>query len=281
MGSIGCTFICMAISFRFFRRMGPSEPDRYKTPGVLLPILLAVLVSVSCAICASARPAKGFETATLVETETYIPCGLGCSLAVEPARAFCFRLGDQVLVGEGRSYLHEGKLGSMEELAGKQVPIRVSRRSIWIRPLDGPTMRIGRGSLFENFKAAGCIAEVHKPILARANSSRRPAKIPADAVAIAGSGRGDFQPLFLWFQCALDSDAATIACRRWYGNGDSDGKDWYCARTVDGAPVGADFALDPLLSQAGRLVLKSGAVLRHDGRARTNDQLDRPGEACR
>jgi hypothetical protein len=50
---------------------------------------------------------------------------------------------------------------------------------------------------------------------------------------------------------------------------------------VDGAPVGADFALDPLLSQAGRLVLKSGAVLRHDGRARTNDQLDRPGEACR
>jgi len=28
-------------------------------------------------------------------------------------------------------------------------------------------------------------------------------------------------------------------------------------------------------------VLKSGAILRPDHRARTNDILDRPGEACR
>ena len=40
---------------------------------------------------------------------------------------------------------------------------------------------------------------------------------------------------------------------------------------MDGAPVGAVATLDPLLSQEGRLVLKPGAVLRHDNRARTND----------
>jgi hypothetical protein len=50
---------------------------------------------------------------------------------------------------------------------------------------------------------------------------------------------------------------------------------------VDGAPVAAEFEIDPLLSQEGRLVLKSGAVVQQDHRARTNDQLDRPGEACR
>jgi hypothetical protein len=72
-----------------------------------------------------------------------------------------------------------------------------------------------------------------------------------------------------------------IACRKWYANGDFYGKDWYCARTVAGAPVAADFELDPLLSQEGRLVLKSGAVVQQDRRGRTNDQLDRPNEACR
>jgi hypothetical protein len=50
---------------------------------------------------------------------------------------------------------------------------------------------------------------------------------------------------------------------------------------VDGAPVAADFEIDPLLSQEGRLVLKLGAVVQEDHRARTNDVLDRPGEACR
>jgi hypothetical protein len=48
-----------------------------------------------------------------------------------------------------------------------------------------------------------------------------------------------------------------------------------------GEPVGAVATLDPLLSRDGRLVLKSGGALRHDNRARTNDVLDRPGEACR
>jgi hypothetical protein len=39
--------------------------------------------------------------------------------------------------------------------------------------------------------------------------------------------------------------------------------------------------LDALKSRDGKLVLKSGAALRHDNRARTNDVLDRPGEVCR
>ena len=277
----GCTLICMAIASLFFGLRRHSEPDRTKASGAILPILLAVLVSMSCAVRASARTARGFATATLVEAAEYIPCSDACSLFDSPASALCFRLGDQFLVGEERSYLHGDKFSAIEDLTGKQISIRFSNRFIWMRPPDGPTMKIGRGSQFEQFKDGGCVAEVHKPILAHANSSRRPAKIPDDAIAIAASGRGDFQPLFLWFQCAMDSDAATIACRRWYNNGDSDGKDWYCAQTLDGAPVAADFALDPLLSQAGRLVLKSGAVLRHDGRGRTNDQLDRPGEACR
>ena len=277
----GCTFIRMANPSLFLGLRRFSEPDRNKTSGAILPILLAVLVSMSSAVCASARTAKGFETATLVETEAYIPCAGGCSLGLEPARAFCFRLGDKFLVGEGKSYLHGNKFSGVEDLPGKQVSIRFTRRSIWIRPPDRPTVKIKRGSLFEGFRDGGCVRQVHEPILGHANSSRRPAKIPADAVAIAGSGRGDFQPLFLWFQCAMDSDAATIACRRWYGNGDFDGTDWYCARTADGAAVAADFAIDPLLSQAGRLVLKSGAVLQHDNRGRSNDKLDRPSEACR
>jgi hypothetical protein len=169
----------------------------------------------------------------------------------------------------------------MEDLAGSQVTIRLSRRSIWVRPPDGPTVKIARGSEFEGFKDNGCVAEVHRPILAQAHGYKRPAKIPAGAVAIAGSGKGDYRPLFLWFECAMEPDASSIACRRWYKDGESAGADWFCARTVDGAPVGADFAFDPSLSHSERVVLKSGAVLQHDNRGRTNGVLDRPAEACR
>jgi hypothetical protein len=239
-------------------------------------LLIAACVALS--LCASAQKTKGFAAATLVEAADYLPCGDGCSALADPASAFCFRLGDQVLVGEGRSYLHEGKFSGLEDLAGKQLQIRYNKRSIWIRPLDRPAVKIQRGSRFENFKDAGCIDEVHRPILAAAYARKRPARVSGDAFALPGSGKGD---LFLWYQCALEASGATIACRRWYRNGDDYGRDWYCARTLDGAPVGAIATLDPLLSQEGRLVLKSGAVLRHDNRARTNGQLDRPGEACR
>jgi hypothetical protein len=217
----------------------------------------------------------------VVEAATYIQCSDACTLLDSPASAFCFRSGDQVLAAEEKGYLRGGKTAGLEDLAGEQVSISVGRWFIWMKLPDGHTVRLRRGSLYEGFKDSGCVAEVHRPILEHANSLRRPAKVPDDAFAVAGSGRGDFQPLFLWYECAMDSDAETIACRRWYVNGDPDGTDWYCARTADGAPVTASFTIDPLLSQAGRLVLRTGAVLQHDNRGRTNDKLDRPHEACR
>jgi hypothetical protein len=245
--------------------------NRRKASGTILLILLAVLVGGGFSVGASARTAKSYVAATLVETETYLPCVSGCFPAVEPARAFCFHLGDGAVVGEGQSYFHEGKVNGMEDFAGSQVTIRLSRRSIWVRPPDGPTVKIERGSQFE----------VHKPILARAHGYRRPAKISADAVAIAGSGKGDYRPLFLWFDCGMEPDGKSITCRRWYKDGEAAGADWFCARTLDGAPVGTDFAFDTLLSHSERVVLKSGAVLQHDNRGRTNGVLDRPAEACR
>jgi hypothetical protein len=240
--------------------------------------LIAFAVCVGLSICASAKEAKDFSDATLIEAANYTPCSDGCSALSDTASAFCFRMGDQILVGDGRSYLHENKFSSMEEFAGKQLQIRFNRRFLWIRLPDGPAMKIKRGSEFEKFKDAGCISEVHKPILAAADAYKRPAKVSVDAFALAGSGKGD---LFLWFDCTLESDKATISCMRWYRNGDFYGRDWYCARTMEGALATTEFEIDPLLSQDGRLVLKSGAVLRHDGRGRTNDVLDRPNEACR
>jgi hypothetical protein len=208
----------------------------------------------------------------------YQPCRNGCSEQAEPATAFCFRQGNQVLVGDGSSYLHEKKFTGLEELAGKQVQIRFNQRFVWVMLPDGQAMKLERGTTYENFRDAGCIREVRRPIIDGAYAHKRPGKVPSYAFALAGSGKGD---LFLWFQCDLSSDKSVIACQRWYRNGDPYGKDWYCARTVDGAPVAADFEIDPLLSQEGRLVLKSGAVVQQDHRARTNDVLDRPGEACR
>ena len=281
MEAAGCTFNRMAGARLFLPFLRMQVSNRRKARGTILLLLLATLVGVGFSGRASARSAKGYAAATLVETETYLPCVSGCFPAVEPARAFCFHLGDGALVGDGQSYFHEGKVNGMEDFAGSQVTIRLSRRSIWVKPPDGPTVKIARGSPFEGFKDNGCIGEVHKPILARAHGYRRPAKISADAVAIAGSGKGDYRPLFLWFECAMEPEARSITCRRWYKDGEGAGADWFCARTLDGAPVGADFAIDPLLSHSERVTLKSGAVLQHDNRGRTNGVLDRPAEACR
>ena len=277
----GCTFVCMATPFLMLRFRRFTKSDLSSAVRTIAPILLALVVSMSFTFSASARPAKDFETATLVEAAEYIPCADACSPFESPASAFCFRLGDEFMVGEEKSFLREPKSSSTDDLSGKKVPIRFNGRFIWVRPADGAAMKLKRGSLYEGFKARGCIAEVHKPILAHANTSSRSVKIPDDAIAIAGSGRGDFQPLYLWFECIRDSDSATIACQRWYGNGDSNGKEWYCSRTMDGTQVGPNFAIDPLQSQAGRLVLTSGTVLQFDSRARTNDKLDRPSESCR
>ena len=217
----------------------------------------------------------------MVEAAQYIPCGDGCSALADAASAFCFRVGDQFLVGDGESYLHESKFAGLEELAGSQFQVRFNRRSLWVRQPDGSVRKLRRDSEYENFKDSGCVREVHRPIVAAANAHRRPAGVPADAMALAGSDKGELPALFLWYECGLDAGNATIACRRWYRNGDADSTDWYCARTMDGAAIGAEFALDPLLSKAGRLVLTSSKVVLQDHRARTNGQLDRPSEACR
>jgi hypothetical protein len=251
-------------------------------PGDLLRslplIVLAVCAALSLSLSASAKRAKNFAPAMLVEEANYLPCGDGCSALASSASAFCLRQGDQVLVGEGRSYLHEGKFSSLEELAGKQFQVRFNGSHIWMRSPGGDTVKIERGSRFENFKDAGCIRAVRAPILKAAYAHKRPGKVPAYAFAVASMRKGD---LYLWFQCDLDPHASVIACRKWYENGDFIGKDWYCPKTQDGAPVPADFEIDRFLSQAGKLVLKSGAVVPEDHRARTNDVLDRPNEVCR
>jgi len=244
-----------------------------------LPLMvLAVCAALSLTPFASAREAKGFSAATLVETASYQPCRNGCSANAEPASAFCFRQGDQVLVADGSSFRHEKKFSGLEEYAGKQVQIRFSQRFVWVMTPDGPVMKLERGSKYENFRDAGCIREVRKPIIDAAYAHKRPGKVPVYAFPLAGSGKGD---LYLWFQCDLSPDKSVIACQRWYSDGAPYGKDWFCARTVDGAPVAADFEIDPLLSQEGKLVLMSGAVVQEDHRARTGGLLDRPNEACR
>ncbi|MGO9318337.1 MAG: hypothetical protein ACLPXT_08885 [Terracidiphilus sp.] len=241
-------------------------------------IVLAACAALSLPLCASARGTKDYSAATLVEAAEYQPCRNGCSEKAEPVSAFCFRQGNQVVVGDGSSILHVKKFSGLEELAGKPVQIRFSRRFVWVIPPDGPTMKLKRGSTYENFRDVGCIREARKPIIDVAYAHKRPGKVPTYAFALAGTGKGD---LYLWFQCDLSPDKSVIACQRWYRDGTPYGKDWYCARTLDGAPVAADFEIDELLSQEGRLVLKSGAVVQQDHRARTNDLLDRPSEACR
>jgi hypothetical protein len=198
----------------------------------------------------------------------------------DPARAFCLLAGDQTLVGEGRSYIHEAKFSGMEDYGGKQVQIRFNQRWIWIQASNGTETRIQRGSHYEEFKDRSCVAEVNRPILDGANRQKRPARVPASAVAIAGPESGDNPQRFLWYACAMNSGAATITCQRWYHNGESFGDDWYCARTLDGRPVQANFSVDPLDSDAGHLVLSSGGVLEHDQRSRINGKLDRPESQC-
>jgi len=279
----------MTATGNFPRLAEPSKQGRLKRFEILIPMTLALLVVASSAAGAAPWHAKaksegtpkGFETATLLEAAETMPCGGACGVLVQPSTAFCFQLGDQVMVGEGRGFLHEDKkFSGAEDLAGKQVLLRSSKRSLWVRSADLPELKLARGSRFEQFKGAGCIREVRRAIVALADKSRRPSRVPGSAMAIVGPDKGDSPQLFLWFDCNMETGNTTIGCRRWYRNGDVDGKDWYCAQTIAGAAVGPDFSIDPLLSQAGRLVLTSGAVLKHDGRIRINDMLQRPGDAC-
>jgi hypothetical protein len=251
---------------------------RIQNRGFHLLLALCALELLSHSACATAQHSSAFEKATVLETAEYIPCYGNCPAHIDTVSAVCIQAYDQILLGEGKSYLHEKKFSNVDDLAGKQLMIRVSWRNIRVRVPDGPTLKLLRGSRYERFRNDGCIRAVHGPILAAARAARLPAKVPSDAFALAGSGKDD---LYLWFECKRNEREATIACKRWYKNGDLFGMDWYCARTVDGAPVASDYLLDPLLSQNGRLALTTGAFLQHDSRGRTNGVLDRPGEACR
>jgi hypothetical protein len=164
---------------------------------VLPRIALAACAGLCLTLCATAKEAKVFSVATLVEAANYLPCRDGCSALTDTASAFCFRQGDQVLVGEGRSYLHEGKFSAVEEQAGKQLQLRFNRRFLWVRLPDGPVMKLQRGSQFENFKDGGCVSAVHGPILAAAYAqSGRPRfpstpfrwPVPAKTIPFCGTG---------------------------------------------------------------------------------------------
>ena len=274
----------MAIASPFIELRRSCTLNQDKAAAILLVILFAAQAAIAAPIFPLKRPPKNTVTATLLETATYIPCRDGCSAATQPVRAFCFKSGKDFLVADGESYFHENKFESLEDVAGKQVSIQGNKRWVWIKPADHPEVKLRRGSLFEDFKDNGCVREVHRPIIALAAHSKPRFKVPPSAIAIAGPGRGEFQPLFLWYQCSLDGDA--IACQRWYRNGKPTTGDWYCAQTLDGAKPGdgvradASFAIDPLLSRTGRLVLASGGVLRPDLRERFEGKLDKPGEAC-
>jgi hypothetical protein len=274
----GCTFNRMAIASSFVELRRSCWLKQLKATATLLAILLMVHAAKAAPLFPWKRPAKKVVMVTLLETATYIPCRDGCSAATQPARAFCFQSGKDFLVADGDSYFHENKLDSLEDVVGKQVSIWGGNRWVWIKPADRPEVKLRRGSLFEDFKDNGCLREVHRPIIAKAAHSKPHFKVPPGAIAIAGPGRGEFQPLYLWYQCGLDGDA--IACQRWYRNGKPTTGDWYCAQEVGGARADANFAIDPLLSRTGRLVLASGAVLRPDLRERFEGKLVRPGETC-
>lgn len=248
-------------------------------PAWALPALFLCFLA-GTAQPALARQARNTVPATVVETAEYTPCGNRCSEAADPARAFCLRAGGQTLVGEGRSYIHEARFSGMEDYGGRQVRIRFTQRWIWIQASDGTQTRIRRGTQYEEFKDRACVAEVNRPILAAANRQKRPARVPPDALAIPGPEQGVNPQRFLWYACALSPGAATITCRRWYHNGESFGDDWYCAKTLDGNPVGENFSIDPLESDAGHLVLTTGGVLEHDQRSRIDGKLDRPDSPC-
>jgi hypothetical protein len=268
----------MAIASPFLGLRRTAAPNQFKSVVALAAILLTLPAAIAAPIFPLKHRGKDTITATLVETASYTPCRDGCSAATEPARAFCFKAGDQFTVAEGKSYLHENKFESMEDFAGKQLPIRLTGRWVWVTPPDRPAIKLRRGSSFEDFKDNGCIREVHRPILALAAHSRPRYKIPSTAIAIAGPGRGEFQPLYLWYQCSLDADA--IACRRWYRNGQPTAADWYCAQSTDSTQTNTNANIDPLLSRTGRLVLASGDVLRQDARERVDGKLEKPNEAC-
>lgn len=230
---------------------------------------------------AHAKRSKPGGMATLVEAADYMPCGTNCTTFASPVSAVCVQVDGQSIVAEAENYLHDRRTAWIGDLVGKQVRVRYTKRALWIVPTDESTAKLHRGSAYEGFKDPACVRAVHEPILAEAYANKRPGGVPADAFALAGSGRDELPAVYLWFECNLDADGRTITCKRWYRDGVADATDWFCAATSEGVKVGTKFPIDPLLSQASRLVSTSGALLQHDDRSRTNGKLDFPNEACR
>lgn len=252
--------------------------------GVKFQLLLVIAIFVALLLCFPfrlfAEVDKQYQAAKLVEADEYSACDYQCAPFNHPTTAYCFQLGDLTLVGERGTILGETNASSMRDFSGKEVQIRLGQASIWISRADHRALELKRGSVFEGFKDKACIVEVHKAKLEIASKIGRPSNIPSDAFALAGPLTGDAKPLFRWFQCVMSADASSINCRKWGRDGSFRGVDRYCARTVAGEPVSANFEIDKLLSRDGRLVLKTGYALERDERGRINEGLARPGEVC-
>jgi hypothetical protein len=238
---------------------------------------------LACMLPAASQEPHESPSATLLEAIEHEPCDYYCGPLNHPTTAYCIDIDGQIVVGERAGLLWFGETdeASMRNLAGKKIKARFDEGSIWIGR-DQRTIRIKRGSNFENFKDPRCLVEVHKPKLAIAAKASRPRNVPAAAVALAGEQREGavYKPVFVWFSCAASPNLTTIDCMKWYPDGTSGGVESYCARTEDGAPIPADFRIDPLASRERRILLTSGGILQYDHRGRVNDQLIRPGEAC-
>jgi hypothetical protein len=226
------------------------------------------------------KPKPDSSVATLLEAREYSPCDYTCAPFNHPTTAYCFSLGDKIVVGERGSLLGENDTASMRNAVGQEFSMSSDNDSIWVSRAGQSKLRIKSGSAFEGVKSTRCIAKVHMQKLTLASSSKRPATVPDDAFALAAARPGEVQPFFRWFECKTSDDLTTITCKKWSPNGELNGVDRYCARTLQGEPVSASFDVDRLASREGQLVLKTGSIVERDDRGRMNDKLMRPEEVC-
>lgn len=253
---------------------------------------------------------------TLVEVANYQPCNGHCSEARSIVTAFCFLDADRhPIVAESRhvpAAYEDDWLQPYHDLADQKtpLPVRFHNGSLLI---DAPPLppaknfklfwlnrdnliwrshdlaqrphpvKLSLGSRFEDFQDAGCAQLVRKAILNKAEAVGQPVKVPVEAIAITTLGKGD---PYIWIYCRPEPAEGSIGCQKWYRNGDAMKRsEFYCARTITGTAVGADFHLDPLLSREGQLVVGGtgpghGEALVPDLRNRNADKLDNPRELC-
>lgn len=248
-------------------------------PGVKI-----VLFFLGCLLPAAGQSLPETAPATLLEAIEHEPCDYYCGPLNHPTTAYCIDIDGQIVVGErpGWLWFGENDVTSMRNLAGKKIAARFDEGSIWIGESGQRTIKVKRGSNFEQFRDTRCLVEVHKPKLAIAAKAKRPPNVPEAAFPLAGEQRegSQYRPIFVWFSCAPNASLTTIDCRKWFPDGALGGLEWYCSRTEDGAPLPSDFMIDRLASREQRIVLTSGATLQPDHRGRINDHLMHPGEAC-